>query len=116
MAKATQKPEPIAQDVAVWQAARLRELSDTLKKLETELADMKDERKSIIEQIRDTNAAMRSVIDDGPGRARHFWLDRGRKVQPECECKRTEETVVEPDGYRWQRPKGGQDVPKPLQK
>ena len=67
MAKATQKPEPIAQDVAVWQAARLRELSDTLKKLETELADLKDERKSIIEQIRDTNAAMRSVIDDGPG-------------------------------------------------
>lgn len=67
MAKAAQKPEPIAQEVAVWQAARLRELSDTLKKLETELADLKDERKTIIEQIRDTSAAMRSVIDDGPG-------------------------------------------------
>lgn len=41
------------------------------------------------------------------GRARHFWLDRGVKVQPECPCKSTEETIVEPDGYRWQRPKGG---------
>lgn len=38
-----------------------------------------------------------------PGLARHFWLDEGRRVQPDCECKRTEETVVEPDGYRWQR-------------
>ena len=38
-----------------------------------------------------------------PGRARHFWLDEGRDIQPDCECKRTEETVVEPDGYRWQR-------------
>lgn len=37
------------------------------------------------------------------GVARHFWLDEGRSVQPECECKRTEETVVEPDGYRWQK-------------
>lgn len=41
------------------------------------------------------------------GVARHFWLDEGQTVQPECECKATEETVVEPDGYRWQRPKGG---------
>lgn len=37
------------------------------------------------------------------GMARHFWLDEGATVQPECECKRTEETIVEPDGYRWQR-------------
>ena len=37
------------------------------------------------------------------GVARHFWLDEGRSVQPECECKKTEETVIEPDGYRWQR-------------
>lgn len=41
-----------------------------------------------------------------PGRARHFWLDEGRTVQPDCECKATEETVVEPDGYRWQRERG----------
>jgi hypothetical protein len=39
------------------------------------------------------------------GNARHFWLDEGRAVQPECECKGTEETVIEPDGYRWQREK-----------
>lgn len=39
-----------------------------------------------------------------PGRARHFWLvDDGRKVQPECECKATEKTIVEPDGFRWQK-------------
>lgn len=38
-----------------------------------------------------------------PGLARHFWLDDGRALQPECECKSTEETIVEPDGYRWQR-------------
>lgn len=37
------------------------------------------------------------------GIARHFWLDEGQTVQPECECKRTEETIIEPDGYRWQR-------------
>lgn len=36
------------------------------------------------------------------GIARHFWLDEGRAVQPECECKLSEETIVEPDGYRWQ--------------
>jgi hypothetical protein len=40
------------------------------------------------------------------GLARHFWLDEGRTVQPECPCKATEETVVEPDGYRWQRTRG----------
>lgn len=40
-----------------------------------------------------------------PGIARHFWLDDGRTVQPECECKQVEETVVEQDGYRWQREK-----------
>lgn len=39
------------------------------------------------------------------GMARHFWLDEGRDVQPDCECKKTEETIVEPDGYRWQREK-----------
>ena len=39
------------------------------------------------------------------GRARHFWLDEGRTAQPECECKRIEETIIEPDGYRWQREK-----------
>lgn len=36
-----------------------------------------------------------------PGVARHFWMpvDPSRRVA--CECKTTEETVTEPDGYRW---------------
>lgn len=40
-----------------------------------------------------------------PGRARHFWLvcDEERRVA--CECKDEEETIVEPDGYRWTNPK-----------
>lgn len=38
-----------------------------------------------------------------PGVARHFWLDEGRAAQPDCECKKTEETIIEPDGYQWQR-------------
>ncbi len=37
---------------------------------------------------------------------RHFWLDEGRKVQPDCECKGVEETITEPDGYQWQKPRG----------
>lgn len=46
-----------------------------------------------------------------PGRARHFWMcDDGRKAEPPCDCKATEETIVEPDGFRWQR-KRGVDVP-----
>lgn len=40
-----------------------------------------------------------------PGIARHFWLDEGARVQPECECKKVEETVTEPDGFKWQRPR-----------
>lgn len=40
-----------------------------------------------------------------PGIARHFWLVEGLGVQPDCECKKVEETIVEPDGFRWQRPK-----------
>lgn len=70
---------------------------------------------------RPSDEAVRGVLADfgiegseednhSAGVARHFWLDEGRKVQPECECKATEETVVEPDGYRWQRPRGAADV------
>jgi hypothetical protein len=42
-----------------------------------------------------------------PGHARHFWLpvDLARRVT--CECKETEETIVEPDGYRWTNPTDG---------
>lgn len=40
-----------------------------------------------------------------PGRARHFWLpvDPARRV--ECECKTTDEVIVEPDGHRWSNPR-----------
>lgn len=66
---------------------------------------------------RPSNDVIRSVLADFglegaeednhlPGVARHFWLDEGRDVQPECECKKTEETIVEPDGYCWQRARG----------
>ncbi len=39
-----------------------------------------------------------------PGNARHFWrpLDATKRV--DCECKATEDTIVEPDGYRWTNP------------
>lgn len=38
-----------------------------------------------------------------PGIARKFWwpLDPAKRV--ECQCKETEETVIEPSGMRWQR-------------
>lgn len=44
-----------------------------------------------------------------PGVARHFWLtvDPARRV--DCECKTTEETIVEMDGYRWQNSKNPSD-------
>lgn len=38
------------------------------------------------------------------GNARHFWIVAdGRKRETPCECKATEETIVEPDGYQWQK-------------
>jgi hypothetical protein len=39
-----------------------------------------------------------------PGNARHFFLvvDPTRRV--DCECKDTEDVIVEPDGYRWTTP------------
>lgn len=39
-----------------------------------------------------------------PGAARHLWMpvDASRRV--DCECKATEETMVEPDGYTWTNP------------
>lgn len=43
-----------------------------------------------------------------PGRARHFW--RLCQASPDeamgCECKETEEVVVEADGHRWSRERG----------
>lgn len=39
------------------------------------------------------------------GMARNFWLDEGATKQPDCECKSTEVTHVEPDGFKWQGPR-----------
>jgi hypothetical protein len=36
-----------------------------------------------------------------PGNARHFWMPVDPKRRVECECKTTEEVVVDADGYRW---------------
>jgi len=43
-----------------------------------------------------------------PGVARKFFLvvDPTRRV--DCECKDTEETIVEPDGFRWSNPRPGE--------
>ena len=73
---------------------------------------------SIIGGPRPNNDVVRSVLADfnlegaeednhSSGIARHFWLDEGRTIQPECDCKATEETIIEPDGYQWQRERGG---------
>lgn len=40
-----------------------------------------------------------------PGRARTFWLAVDPAHRADCECKETEATVVDEDGYRWQNPK-----------
>jgi hypothetical protein len=39
-----------------------------------------------------------------PGNARHFWLPVDPAHRVDCECKATEVTVVEPDGYTWTNP------------
>lgn len=40
-----------------------------------------------------------------PGNARHFWRPIDPRYRVSCECKATEATVVEPDGYTWTNPK-----------
>jgi len=42
-----------------------------------------------------------------PGAARHFFLPLDPAHRVDCECKETEDTIVEPDGYRWTNPKPG---------
>jgi hypothetical protein len=42
-----------------------------------------------------------------PGNARHFWLPVDPKRRRDCECKETEETVVDADGYTWTNPRVG---------
>jgi len=40
-----------------------------------------------------------------PGVARHFWMPVDPSHRVDCECKETEDLVVEGDGYRWTNPK-----------
>lgn len=40
-----------------------------------------------------------------PGGARHFFLPVDPAYQGQCECKTTEDVIVEPDGYAWTNPK-----------
>jgi hypothetical protein len=42
-----------------------------------------------------------------PGNARHFWLPVDPTERVDCECKSTETTVEEADGYRWTNPTDG---------
>jgi len=43
-----------------------------------------------------------------PGNAVHFWMavDPARRVS--CQCKADEETIVDPDGYKWTNPLPGE--------
>lgn len=42
-----------------------------------------------------------------PGNARHFWLPVDPARRTGCECKVTETTEREPDGYTWTNPTDG---------
>lgn len=40
-----------------------------------------------------------------PGAAQHFFLPVDPAHRGQCECKTTEDIIVEPDGYTWTNPK-----------
>lgn len=42
-------------------------------------------------------------VDGRAGVARHFWREVDPAKRTDCECKETEETIVEPDGYTFTR-------------
>lgn len=42
-----------------------------------------------------------------PGNARHFWMPVDPTERVDCECKASEVTVEEADGYRWTNPAEG---------
>jgi hypothetical protein len=42
-----------------------------------------------------------------PGAARHLWCPINPAYRGVCECKLTEVTVTEPDGYQWTTPTDG---------
>lgn len=39
-----------------------------------------------------------------PGEARHLWMPVDPAERTACECKTSERTMVEPDGYAWTTP------------
>lgn len=39
-----------------------------------------------------------------PGLAQHFWKPLDPAYRTNCECKETEATITEPDGYTWTNP------------
>jgi hypothetical protein len=43
-----------------------------------------------------------------PGVACHYWLPVDPAHRVDCQCKTDEDTIVEPDGYRWQNPRAGE--------
>lgn len=42
-----------------------------------------------------------------PGAARHYFMPLDERERRDCECKATETTLTEKDGYRWTNPKDG---------
>lgn len=44
-----------------------------------------------------------------PGGARHFFLPVDPAERVACECKADEITIVDPDGYTWTNPAGGEE-------
>lgn len=57
--------------------------------------------------LRDFRLAKAEEDNHHPGAARHFFLPLDPAERRDCECKTTETTLTEPDGYRWTNPIDG---------
>lgn len=53
--------------------------------------------------LRDFNMWPAEEDNHERGQARKFWMPVDPAERVDCACKADEETVVEPDGYRWSR-------------
>lgn len=42
-----------------------------------------------------------------PGNARHFWRPVDPQHRVDCQCKESEQTIAESDGYTWTNPREG---------
>lgn len=104
--------------VSIWQRGKLRVVSELA---QAELPDGSGEvgpqwfvsvssqggrpsAAQVERALRDFNMVGAEEDNHLPGISRQFWLpvDPARRVG--CECKATEETVVEPDGFTWTNP------------